>query len=296
VPSRALDAFADAIAATSTHLYWLDFPKGLMRKSFASGVIEKLAETQGRGTHLFVDSTRVFWEELDDLRYAAIYTMPFDGSAGVTRLAAGVGPWAVGTDRVFYWKNSPVIDGGGYAGEIDAVPKTGGAPSMLASNVVAGPMAADGTGVYWYDPRGGDGGMGFFKLAFPGNEKTWFVDAMQIRYMVANGNRVLWEDESEYFGSADIRWALPDGKSATVVAHAQPAVLGLGADEKNAYWLTSGPLAGTGPADLATAPLGGGTVLKLACGIQFAIGMAVADDGVYVSSALAVVWKVPKAP
>jgi hypothetical protein len=60
-----------------------------------------------------------------------------------------------------------------------------------------------------------------------------FADSAPVRYILANGNRVLWADEIERLGPAGIRWSLPDGKStvaASATFGAQPH-----ADDKNAY-------------------------------------------------------------
>jgi hypothetical protein len=287
---HAVDAWADALASTPSHLYWLDIHDAVMRRSKTNGEIEKLSGTAQRGTALRVDATHLFWEERND--FNTLYRMPLDGSEAATRIAVDVGPWALGGDRVYFWQRGARAP----LGQIVSVPKTGGPPATISANAPSsGPMAADATGLYWYDEGGFEAGItGLLKFARATSNETRFSEATRVRYVLADGDRVVWADEQRYLGPADIRRASPNGENVMTVASAQPAILGLAADAHDAYWLTGTPVGSTGPADLVTAPLAGGPIRKLACGIDMPLGITVDDDGVYVASARSVVWKIAK--
>jgi hypothetical protein len=291
--THAVDAWADALASTPTYLYWLDISGAVMRRSKTTGEIERLSGTANRGTHLRVDATHVFWEERSD--DSTLYSMPLDGSGPATRIAVNVGAWALGGDRVYFWQRN---QGGAPLGQIVWVPKTGGPAATIVANAPSSdPMAADPTGLYWYDLRGFEAGItGLLKFARATNNETRFTEATRVRYVLADGDRVIWADEQAYLGPADIRWSPPSGENAVTVARSQPAILGLAADAYDAYWLTGTPVGSTGPADLVTAPLAGGPAKKLACGIDMPLAITVSDDAVYVASARSVVWKIAKAP
>jgi hypothetical protein len=282
-------ANVDAIASSPTDVYWLDASLAVMRQSKTTGVNQKLADMSSPGRQIRVDDTRVFWDE--SASGSNLYGMPLDGSAGAVRLAAGVGSWALSTDRVFYTPGTSAFVGG-----IDAVPKAGGAPTAIVPDAFSAyqVMAVDGSGVYWFDGRGADAGMpGFFKFDFTLNAQRTFASSRLIRYLLADGTHVIWSDEPNYLEPADILWAPPGGGTATTVASAQPYVLGLAADATTAYWMTGGPLAGTGTFDLVAAPLAGGPQRTLACNV-LSPSLAVGDDAVYLASQFGAIWKIAK--
>jgi hypothetical protein len=287
IPADAVAIYADALAATPTYLYWLENDQALKRKSKATGAIEKLADTGARGRHISVDDTRVFWDEAQ-----SVFTMPLDGSAAPTRLASSVSAWTLGVDRVFYFKAGSL----GPGSEIDAVPKGGGIPTVIATDVFPGVVAADATGVYWYNDRGADaGGPGFLKFTFASSAAGDFEYSNQMRYLLADGSHVLWANETTYLGPADILWSPPEGNMVTTVATAQLAVLGLVADATTAYWITSTLVGATGPGDLTAAPLAGsGPVRKLLCNVNIPLALAVDDDTAYIASGLGIVLQVSK--
>jgi hypothetical protein len=293
MPAHAVDAFADALAVTPTHLYWLDSTLAVMRQTKATGALEKLTIMDSRGARIRTDAARVYWDEFDADNYWSVFSMPLDGSAAHVRLATRVSAWALGVDRVFYWTPRSSGDGGSI-GEIDSVPKTGGLATVVVADALAtGPMAADATGLYWYDGRT-DAGMSFEKLTFATSARTEFKPATSIRYLLADGTRVVWVDESDYLGPARVQWSSPSGDLGPVIATGQIDLLGLAADATTAYWLTGGPLAALGPADLTAGSFDGGPLRKLACNIDSPLDLAVDDESVYVASGRSIVWKVAK--
>jgi hypothetical protein len=286
MPTHAVDAVADALASTPTHLYWLDATLAVMRQPKAGGARDTLASMADRGIHIYVDATRVFWEEAA-MSSKSVYSMPLDASSGHTRLAPNVVAWTVGVDRVFY---------GSTQGRIESVPKSGGAPTVVADGLVTGPMAADETGVYWYDGRTDAGVAGLSKFTLASSSQGAFADSMLVRYLLSDGAHVVWVDEPSYFKPAAIRWTSPAAGAASTIASAQPFLLGLTADATTAYWLTGGPTGSMGPVDVVAAPFDGGPLRKLACNIRTPRDMTVDDEAVYVSSYEGVVWKVAKTP
>lgn len=124
-PTRVVQAGVDGITVTPTHVYWLGGNLVVMRQSKATGMIDRLADMANRGTRILADATRVYWEERDN--YFNIYSMPLDLSAPPVRVAAGVSAWAVGPDRVYFWKGL----------DLDSAPKTGGVSALVLADVIA---------------------------------------------------------------------------------------------------------------------------------------------------------------
>jgi hypothetical protein len=293
MPVHAVDALADALASTSTHLYWLDASMAVMRMPKAGGTFAKLTGMQSRGGHIVVDDARVYWEETDAQHDQNLFSRPLDDSASPVELAVGAGAWAVGADRVFYWKPGT----GGSSGEIDSVPKTGGAPTMVTqrASVIGSTLAADDKGIYWFDDRQADLHANLLtSFLFAKSGGSGLSRPKVIRYLVANGHDVLWTEEDAYLEPADILWTTPSVWTPNTTVSAQPVVLGFVADDTTAYWLSGGPAAALGPADVLAADIQGGNVRKLACNVDSPVAMTVGDDAVYVSTAGSVIWKIAK--
>jgi hypothetical protein len=294
-PTLVAATTANALASSPTFLYWLDEKLAVMRQSKSTGATEKLADMSCQGVRIRVDDTRVFWEECGS-GGGVLYSLPLDLSAGAVRLATSISEWAISTDRVFYFTYTPGTPGA--TGEIDSVPKTGGAPTILfvAAASANEAIAADDSGVYWFDTEVDGGAPGFLKFDFAANAKHPFANSQIIRFLLADGSHVIWSDGPDIGQPAGILWSPPTGGTVTTVASGQTGVIDLAADATNAYWMRPGPLGGNwlDPSDLVTAPLDGGPQRTLACFVR-APSLAVGDDAVYLAAGLdGAIWKIAK--
>jgi len=277
-PTRVVNsATVDAFAVTSSYLYWLDDQPALMRQPKLNEMPAKVVDLVQRGNKILVDPNRIYWAES-----SSIYGMPFDLSSGATRVAVGVTHWAVGGDSVFY-TNGVVIE---------SVPKTGGAAKQLVDDVVGiRTMAADATGLYWFEERGDAASAGIEKFWLGTGSAGTFKFAQHVRILLADGSRVAWVDEPWLLGPGTILWSTPAGSDPIAAASGQRTVLHLVIDDVNAYFTSGDP---GGSVDLVKVPLGGGTPRHLACALQQLRALAVDESDVYFSSALGGIWKVSK--
>ncbi len=86
------------------------------------------------------DATAIYFSNRDK---KIVYRAPLDGS-GVTQLATNAEPLgAVVANGTYYW-----ID---FSDEIMSVATSGGTPNSLAAAMFGGPMAAEGSSLYWTD-------------------------------------------------------------------------------------------------------------------------------------------------
>ena len=76
-----------------------------------------------------------------------------------------------------------------------------------------GAMAADDTGVYWYDDERGEMGTGFIrKFTRATGEVTDSATAESVRFLRAGGGRVVWADAPSLGDREAIVWSnTPDG-------------------------------------------------------------------------------------
>jgi len=291
VPTRAAEGLADAIAVTSSYLYWVGSDLAVTRAPLSTGIPEKLTDTSARGTAIRVDAARIYWDE-----GSSIYSLPLDLSAGATRLAAGAGHWAFGSGRVFYSRRSQTD--GNFLEEIVSVPVAGGLPSLLVSNVlVANDMVADATGVYWHDWRAYDSGSGSIeKYSFvSASLGTPFPSARIPQRIVADGSRLTWVEGQFILGyPLAIQWASLDGSTGGRVSDGWPNVWVLGTDPTNAYWTSEDSDDAHGFSNLWTATFAGAGLRKLACDITSPTAIAVDATSVYVASRLGTIWRIPK--
>jgi hypothetical protein len=169
-----------------------------------------------------------------------------------------------------YWT---VLGSGPSDGAVMKVSKDGGAPITLAAGEPApGPIASDGTNVYWAIEA-----YGLFKLPVGGGIPAVVVPLTYASNIVLDSANVYWTD----YGHATTMEAPLDGGTPIVLASAQYWPQGIAVDSTNVYWGCGGtpPLYLDGT--VMKAPIGGGSPTMLASGQYLVDGVGVDAQHVY---------------
>lgn len=171
------------------------------------------------------DATAIYFSNRDK---KIVYRAPLDGS-GVTQLATNAEPLgAVVANDTYYW-----ID---FSNEVMSVPTSGGTPSSLAAVMFGGPMAAEGSALYWTDTS--DEVVDRFT---PGDKSPTVLATFGPldgagAIAVENGD-VYFTPEG--FGCGGVQRIPKDGSAVTLVVNGLDSPSDLALDAKNGYVVAS---------------------------------------------------------
>jgi hypothetical protein len=265
------------IALSTTHVYWMS-SGSIMRTPKAGGASESVTPSRGRGP--FIDGARLYWADYPD-----ILGMPLDGSRQpeVLAHAGALDSWAVHDDSLYFVPD--ISDAGVAAGSVvvGSSGQLGAAQPLARSNAPFGKLAADATGVYWYEDTRGDAGVGAVirKYDLATHQVSDFASVSAVQFLIADGTHVLWADVPSYGGDTVVWSNTPDGSRPLQLGRAG-LVRQLASDGVSAYWASSA--VGAGASDIVKAPLAGGTPRTIACGIENVYSLAVDSTHVYYST------------
>jgi hypothetical protein len=139
----ATSGWARNLAVDSAYVYWADHNLGrLMKAPVDGGTPIALAPVAAADSWVVADGGFVYWSDKPKGVSTEILKSRGDGSppASVASFAENIGQFAVSRTAVF-WTTA--------AGTVMKSDPAGGAPTMLASNLVADAIAVDDAAVYW---------------------------------------------------------------------------------------------------------------------------------------------------
>jgi hypothetical protein len=259
-----------------------------MRQLKTTTAREKVVDTAGFGSSLYVDSTNLYWDEETSGATTSIFRMPLDGSSGPTRLAASIQSWSVSVaydlitpkSSVYYVSNS----------QLASVPPEGGAATILAQDVApfGRRLATDDYGVFWYDARGIDAGGGVLKtFAFATGSVVDLAAAQDVPVVDGLGTYVAWADEPTYLGYSTL-WRASSQSDRRPIATNQYQVYVLRNAGGFVFWGTGDGFGSMGQSDIWMAPLFTGGTRKIVCQVPMLRGLAADNDYLYFSSQLGI--------
>jgi hypothetical protein len=274
-------------------VYW-SAGAAIMRKPKAGGTVETVTTFDVSGRAPFIDSGRLYWSG-----WPNIYGMPLDATSPPVRLATRASipdGWVAAGDRVFFASNIDIHKDGGLlpADELlVASSLVSEEPVVLLPAIeVSARMAADSTGVYWYDDERASNVEAGRPVAFiekytlATKQLVHFASADFADFLLADGAHVLWTDSAS---SSTVVWSnTPDGSHLVALGRA-PLVRQLATDGTSAFWAESAP--GDEFSDIVTGPVGGGPTRKIACHVASIYAFAVDETDLYYST-----WLAPEAP
>jgi hypothetical protein len=248
-----------------------------------TGTLVTLAASKSVAYQIAVDATHVYWVDPGTNGGSgdgAVMKVALDGSALTTLVADQNwgGPIAVDATSV-YW----VASGG-----LQKIPLGGGTPVVLSTdftndNITVGPAGVYGT-------NGDDAPVS--TLLSGGTTTVLGQGTGQNTYGIAvDANNLYWT----VFGGPQLVAQVPlTGGPTTVLAMGNIAE-GIAVDATSVYWVGAG---GQGPGDLMKVPIGGGTPVTLAAGLNDATALAIDATNAYIatgatSNSLGAIVRVP---
>jgi hypothetical protein len=257
------------IALSATHVYWSTLSQ-IFRTPKSGGDSELVSGATVGGRAPFIDSNRLYWGG----EAFTVYGMPLDTpNATPVLLASNIaGPdaWTVSGNALFVAV--------GNLGLMTTSAENPGTPTMLSEQIApSSRMAADVTGVYWWDDQRAEAGTGFIrKYTFATEQVTNFARVGAVQFIRTGGDRVVWADVS---GDTVIWSNTPDGSQPVQLGRA-PSVFQLATDGTSAYYAAGGG----DTMHIFAVPLAGGPTTRVACGVHNVYSLAVDDRAVYYST------------
>jgi hypothetical protein len=290
------------IALTATHVYWAG-STAIMRQPKAGGKPETVIEIESGVRAPFIDSGRLYW-----WGWQKIYGMSIDGQLPpetlVTQATIAMG-WVVIGGTIWF------VNSRATSNEYDLMSAPAGEPGptkvVVSGIMTIGPIAADWTGVYWYNLDGhrARGDPAFIKkYTFATGEVTNFAVVQDYPLLHADGNHVVWADASDAGGVVGSN--TPDGLRPMLLGGAR-LIQQLAMDASAAFWAV-GDLYDSTNSDIVTAPFDGGSARKIACHMPLWIncceeflrdGLEVDETSVYFTTyidGVRGIGKIPKQP
>lgn len=267
------------IALSDTHVYWANNSQ-IHRTPKAGGASEVVRGDGVDGRAPFIDSNRLYWGGPS----MTIYGMPLDAAdASPTMLANGIGDldgWIVHGASVYFTQGEL---GASDQSLMMASSSDGTAATLAARMSGTSAIAADATGVYWYDDQRLTSGTGFIQKYTPATGRvTQFATVDVVRFIRTGGEHVIWDDGPSTGNRPTVVWSnLPDGSQPLQLGSAG-AIYQLAADGTSAYYAAGE--GGDGQMDLFATPLVGGRTASVACGVQNVYSLAVDENALYFST------------
>jgi hypothetical protein len=284
-----------SIAIDANNVYWIHhlpqadggFTEEILAcaKGGCGGVPTVLASNQSGSVTLAVDSTSVYWTE--NLN-GTVLKVPIVGGTP-TIIASGqdgVAGIAV-TETGIYWTTIPLFaasTASGATGGLSVLPKRGGAPVMLASNL--GDVlnfATDGMNIYLAEPGSITENNGsVMKVPVQGGASVPLESGLLAPNGIAvDANYVYWTGTSlpSAGPTGTVVRASIDGAMPVTIASGQDTPSGIAVYAGMAYWTNMGAEASRGT--LIGAPIGGGAPVTLASGQAGPTNIAVDASGIY---------------
>jgi hypothetical protein len=272
------------IALTEKDVYWS--ASQVFRTPKGGGSSEVISGTTVRGRGPFIDSNRLYWggESL------TVYGMQLDTPNAIpTLLATHIAEpdaWTVSGDAVYF-----------VAGDVGAQPQQlmmassrgGQTPVTLVEQIAFhSTLAADATGVYWYDDERFELGTGFIrKYTLATGQVTDFARVEAVHFLRTGGGRVVWADAPSNGDRETIVWSnAPDGSQPVRLGSA-PAVYQLAIDGASAYFAGGAIQGAPDGMNIVQVPLAGGPTTIVACGVHDLYSLAVDEHDVFYSTWLA---------
>jgi hypothetical protein len=169
------------------------------------------------------------------------------------------------------------------------------APVLLTNELTESTtLAADPTGVYWYDDSRATSGTAFIRKYTPATSQVTDVATVQaVQFLRTNGTHVAWADAPSMSGATKV-WSSTSDQSQVVELGVTGLVRQLALDESFAY-LAESP-SGDDYSDIFAIPISGGPPMPIACHVFGVYSMAVDDNDVYFSTwdTVGTLSKVPK--
>jgi hypothetical protein len=272
------------IALTEKDVYWS--ASQVFRTPKGGGSSEVISGTTVRGRGPFIDSNRLYWggESL------GVYGMRLDTpNATPTELTPPIAEpdaFTVSGDAVYFVAG----DDGAQLRQLMVASAIGGqAPVTLVEQITfSSEMAADATGVYWYDDERFEMGTGFIrKYTLATGEVTDFAKVDAARFLRTGGGRVVWTDAPSNGDRETVVWSnIPDGSQPVRLGSA-PAVYQLAIAGTNAYFAGGAIQGAPEGMNIVEVPLAGGPTSIVACGVHDLYSLAVDAHDVFYSTWLA---------
>jgi hypothetical protein len=267
------------IALSATHVYWAHQSQ-IWRTPKNGGTSEVVRDTGVEGRAPFIDSNRLYWGGPS----FTVYGMPLDAAgASPKSLASGIADvdgWVASGDFVYF--------AGGPLASLDqhlaAAPASGGPTTTLVAQItLSNAIAADATGVYWYDDQRLVSGIGLIrKYTLETRQVADFAAPDVVRFLHTGGGYVIWDDVPSNGDRAVVVWSNVPGGSQPLQLGSANFVFQLTTDGTSAYYV-AGP-SPDAPMDIFAVPLSGGPTTSVACGVRNVYSLAVDENAVYYST------------
>jgi hypothetical protein len=285
------------IALSSSHVYWYTFDT-IYRQAKAGGSPETVTAVEPSGGGLRIEGETLYWTRAPEL-----FSLPIGASNVVSLVSDATEPadWTARGESLYYL--SEVFGG---PTQLKTVPRSGG-PSLLLTERerTAELVAADATGVYWFEyetrdlgPRycGAESTAGIQKYGFDTKLVSRFATTEgPVEMLLTSGERVLWAGNVSRPTEPLVGrvWSAPAAGGEPVQLGTAPLIRALASDGSHAYWAAS--IAGSGYSDIYAAPVGGGEPQKIACHIYGVEQLLVDDSALYYRSWIGdLIGKLPK--
>jgi hypothetical protein len=272
------------IALTEDEVYWSASQVFRTPKGGGSSEVIDGSTVGGRGP--FIDSNRLYWGG----ESMTVYGMRLDTpNATPTLLATHIAEpdaWTVSGDTVYFatgdvGASTPQLM---MASALDER-----APVMLVEQITeSSAMAADATGVYWYDDERFEMGSGFIrKYTLATGQVSDFARVDVARFIRTGGGHVVWTDSPSDLDRETIVWSnTPDGSQPVRLGSAQ-SVYQLAIAGTNAYFAGGAIQGAPDGMKIVEVPLAGGPATIVACGVHDLYSLAVDEHDVFYSTWLA---------
>ncbi|MGO9832903.1 MAG: hypothetical protein ACLP1X_01670 [Polyangiaceae bacterium] len=292
----AAQSGAHSIAVDATNVYWIHhlpqadggFTEEILAcaKGGCGGDPTVLASNQSGSVTLAVDSTSVYWTENVN---GTILKVPIVGGTPTVIASGQDGAAGIAvTDTGIYWTTSPLFaasTASNPTAALSVLPKRGGAPVMLASNL--GDVlnfATDGTNVYLADPGSISENNGLvIKIPAIGGPSVPLESGLLAPGGIAvDANYVYWTGTPSVpsAGSVGTVMRAPiEGGTPMTIASGQDSPSSIAVYAGTVYWTNTGAEAGHGT--VVGAPIGGGPPVTLASGQAGPTDVAVDASGIY---------------
>ena len=223
----AANARPRRIALDATHIYFLEFTNGILRRiPKAGGSVEILAAAKKQGTNLAVDSTHVYF--VDDFELTVNRVPKTGGTVEQLATLSGAATWLTLDSANVYVSESAA------QGKIYKLSKAGGAPTALASSLWPAGVAVSATHAYWPNFQLN---AGLWRVPLSGgtaepvdpttsNGQEIAVDAMHVYWTVLNAGA----------NKGELRKLPLAGGNVEILATGQAGPRGLALDASHAYW------------------------------------------------------------